>query len=299
MASYPLPSHLDGDARRLNLQHQAFRLILNEKLLLTPVVPADFSGRVLDIGTGTGLWAAEFAASHPAASAVVGVDLFQPDLPSPPSPPLPNLSFHILDIESNNWQPPFLQEEESFDIIHGRMVLFHMRDPLALLRKCFALLKPGGYLEFQEMEHPYRTDDDLKDSPTVRFSRLRLEAASKCGFDRSIAGRLAELLCEAGFELDDDGTCNECGVHDYKFPIGSWMEELRMKLVGEKYLECLRLGMVGFSKRVMMEGLGWTEEQVIKACEEVREDLGKGRVYAPVRVAVARKPSVAAAAVTG
>ncbi|KAK3335157.1 sam dependent methyltransferase [Cercophora scortea] len=266
---YTLPSHLDGDGARLNLQHEAFRLILDDKLLHTQL-PLDFSGRVLDIGTGTGIWAAEFASRYP-ASAVVGVDLYEPALSPTPS----NLQFRVTDVEKN-WDLP----ENAFDIIHGRMFLFLLKDPHAVLKRCFASLKPGGFVEFQEMQHPYQTDE-AEVTPTLRFSRLRVEAAAKCGFDRSVVESLDEALREAGF--------TDIKISKFRFPIGPWMDEKRMKLVGEKYLQCLRWGMVGLSKVVLIKGLGWKEERVVEACEEVVADLGKGKVYAPIRVAVARK----------
>lgn len=42
----------------LDLQHHLYRLTLDEKLYLAPI--KDDAQDVLDIGTGTGLWAIEF-----------------------------------------------------------------------------------------------------------------------------------------------------------------------------------------------------------------------------------------------
>ncbi|TDZ22118.1 Secondary metabolism regulator LAE1 [Colletotrichum orbiculare MAFF 240422] len=60
---------------RLDLQHNVFLLTTNHKLGLTPPNEKD-SGvrRVLDVGTGTGLWAIEFGEEHSEAE-VIGVDL--------------------------------------------------------------------------------------------------------------------------------------------------------------------------------------------------------------------------------
>ena len=48
------------------MAHQMFRIILNDKLYLAPIDKA--APRVLDLGTGTGIWAIElgndFHASH-------------------------------------------------------------------------------------------------------------------------------------------------------------------------------------------------------------------------------------------
>ncbi|KAK3934346.1 sam dependent methyltransferase [Diplogelasinospora grovesii] len=276
-----LPSHQDGDAARLNLQHEAFRLILDDKLLKAHLQEADGDGAkhfdVLDIGSGTGIWAAEFAAKH-ANAQVLGIDLFEPSPTISASAPA-NCQFRVHDAEKD-WDLP----TDTLDLIHGRMVLFSFRDPYKILRKCFQSLKPGGVVEFQEMWHPYQADDNAdQQTVTMRFSRKRLEAATKCGYDREFAGKLPAALAEAGFE--------DVQIFDYKFPIGPWVEgDERMRQVGEKYLQCLTWGMLGFSRTLFMQGLGWTEQQVLDAVNEVVNDLGKGKVYAPIRVAVARKP---------
>ncbi|KAK3393914.1 sam dependent methyltransferase [Podospora didyma] len=273
--NYTLPSHLDGDDARLNLQHDVFGLILGNKLLKSPV-HKDFAGRVLDIGTGTGVWASEFAAAYPRSSAV-GIDLYAPSITPVPE----NCTFRVLDAETSNWD---LELENKFDIIHGRMFLFLLKDPNAMLDRCLNALQPGGTIEFQEMQHPYQTDDltlAAQDTPTLRFARLHVEAAARCGYDRTVACRLPDALKHVGF--------HDVKVAHYKVPIGPWMESADMKLAGEKYMQCLRWGMLGFSRKVFTEGLGWTEQQVVEACLEVAYDLGNGKVYAPVIVVTGRK----------
>ena len=53
---------------RLDLTHQLFRLLQDDKLYLAPLTnPAP---RVLDIGTGTGIWAIELGKSCPVLAEV-------------------------------------------------------------------------------------------------------------------------------------------------------------------------------------------------------------------------------------
>ena len=69
--SYLIPN--DGTENdRLDFQHEVFLRTLNGKLHLAPI-PEDVQN-VLDVGTGTGLWAMDFANQYPSAR-VVGTDL--------------------------------------------------------------------------------------------------------------------------------------------------------------------------------------------------------------------------------
>ncbi|KAJ4081687.1 hypothetical protein NW760_005503 [Fusarium oxysporum] len=77
--------HLPNDERendRLDLQHNLFLLTFDNKLGLSPPnLPDSKVKRVLDLGTGTGIWAIDFGDDHPEAE-VTGVDLspIQPSL---------------------------------------------------------------------------------------------------------------------------------------------------------------------------------------------------------------------------
>jgi ubiquinone/menaquinone biosynthesis C-methylase UbiE len=77
---YNLPND-DEENERLDLQHNLFLLTLDNKLGLSPPnLPGSKVKRVLDVGTGTGIWAIDFGDEHPEAT-VIGVDL-SPSQPS-------------------------------------------------------------------------------------------------------------------------------------------------------------------------------------------------------------------------
>lgn len=65
----------------LDLQHHLHNLTFGDKLIIAPIPKEQVLHRVLDVGTGTGIWAIDFADDHP-ESEVLGCDLspIQPGL---------------------------------------------------------------------------------------------------------------------------------------------------------------------------------------------------------------------------
>lgn len=105
--------------------------MLKGKLYVAPIVdPAD----ALDIGTGTGIWAIEFARTHPKTN-IIGTDisLIQPSENIPP-----NLKFEREDSEQE-WV-----FDRPFDFIHWRLMVSCFNDFKSMIEKCFHHLKPGG-----------------------------------------------------------------------------------------------------------------------------------------------------------
>jgi ubiquinone/menaquinone biosynthesis C-methylase UbiE len=83
--SYLVPSSIDLDTDdaqdeldRMDFEHHIFKLLLDGRLHLNPL---EHPQRILDLGTGTGIWAIEMADQYPSAS-IIGTDLspVQPSL---------------------------------------------------------------------------------------------------------------------------------------------------------------------------------------------------------------------------
>lgn len=81
---------------------------MDKRLFLAPI--SDKPQRALDVGTGTGIWAMDFADAYPDCQ-VIGTDLS----PTQPKEVPPNLQFEIDDACS-----PWVYTAESFDFIHMR-----------------------------------------------------------------------------------------------------------------------------------------------------------------------------------
>lgn len=61
----------ESEQDRLDLSHGMFKLIMRDKLYLAPISKPS---RILDIGTGTGIWAIEMGDEFPDAD-IIGTDL--------------------------------------------------------------------------------------------------------------------------------------------------------------------------------------------------------------------------------
>ncbi|KAF5557307.1 mRNA 3 end-processing YTH1 [Fusarium napiforme] len=173
--------------------------------------------KVLDIGTGTGIWAIDFADQYP-NSEVIGTDLspIQPDWVPP------NVRFELEDATSNwTWS------NDTFDFVHMRYLIGAIADWGALFKEAFRCCKPGGFVESVEVNPTFFSDDGTaSDVRAVQTWNKLFREASKA-FGRSfceIEGD-AELLAAAGFV--------DLQVTDFKVPVGGWAKDSKLRQVGE------------------------------------------------------------------
>jgi choline kinase/ubiquinone/menaquinone biosynthesis C-methylase UbiE len=98
--------------------------------------------RVLDVGTGTGIVAHALA---PRVAEVIGVDLSIDMLRQAIEHRLPNETFEEGDARRLHFP------DDWFDKVVARMVFHHlMPDPVAAMRECHRVVKPGGLMVLSE-----------------------------------------------------------------------------------------------------------------------------------------------------
>ncbi|KAK1458750.1 hypothetical protein CCUS01_09004 [Colletotrichum cuscutae] len=259
-----------------NLQHNIFLLTLDYKLGLAP--PAQLESkvkRVLDVGTGTGLWCIEFGDEHPDAE-VLGIDLS----PAPTAFVPPNVKFEVDDVEE-----PWTYSRK-FDYIHTRIMTSSISDWKKFFQQSYDNLEPGGYLELQEGHmRPECDDGTLKpDSPLLEWVDKLEEACNIFGRPYIDCPGLKPLLEEVGFE--------DVTITKFKWPINSWPKDPHYRELGIWCLENWMEGLEGFSMAPFTRVLEWTKEEVNVFLISVRKELKDRGIHAyiPVYVIHARKP---------
>ena len=192
----------------------------------------------------------------------------------------PNLQFYVEDAESD-WT-----YDHKFDYIHGRMLIGSFNDYLRFFKQCFDNLKPGGYIEMQDIGVEIEADDDTAppNSALVKWSNLLIEAFAKFGRPCHITREYKKLMEEAGF-VDVVEV-----VH--KWPINDWPKDPKHKELGTWQYHNVMEGMQGFSMAPLTRALGWSASEVELFLVDVRKDLKNRKIhaYSPIYFVYGRKP---------
>ena len=129
-----------------------------------------------------------------------------------------NVSYVIGDIRS-------LQERTRWagkaDLVFNRLLVLGMCDWPGYIKEVAALLRPGGYVEMQDMvmsllQRTVSTDGSVRDIDLARnYWRVMSTAAEERGMDLRCGEKLAGWMKDAGLEVVEERV--------FPFPLGDWM----------------------------------------------------------------------------
>ncbi|KAK1991053.1 methyltransferase domain-containing protein [Colletotrichum falcatum] len=248
---------------RLDLQHHLFIRTFDGRLGNAPPTNKGAKvGRVLDVGTGTGIWAIDFGEEHPEAD-VLGVDLSPPAAAFVPG----NVRFEVDDIEEPwNFSRPF-------DYIHSRMMTGGIYKWEKYIENCFRNLVPGGYLELNEGDIiPLSDDGTLEGTSLLRALSLWAEGLAILGHPFEDITRLEGVMRDVGFE--------DVQLKRFKWPSNSWPRDPKYKELGYWNYENLSPNWEGFLMAPLTRALEWTKEEVLVLAMEARKDCGDRNIHA-------------------
>ncbi|KAH6719500.1 S-adenosyl-L-methionine-dependent methyltransferase [Leptodontidium sp. MPI-SDFR-AT-0119] len=270
----------EGASDHLNIGHHLYTLVLNGDLFLAPIGPTP--KRVLDVGTGTGIWAIDFADQFE-DSEVIGVDLS----PIQPTNVPFNVRFEIDDM-AQTWTYP----KNHFSFVHIRGLYGSIRDWPAFYKDAYDVLEPGGWIEQAEISVAPLSDDGsvTEDHIFARWGNLSLEAGERFGKSLTIHKDAKGLLRNAGFE--------EVTEKVYKLPIGGWSNDPRLKEIGKWNQLYWEYGIEAWSLALMTRVLGWSYNEVQVYLAQMRKGLKDcdTHAYHFFNVVYARKPNLASQA---
>ncbi|KAK2026878.1 methyltransferase domain-containing protein [Colletotrichum zoysiae] len=261
---------------RLDLNHHLWTLTWDNHLCISPKKHG--AKRVLDVGTGTGIWAQDYADEHPEAR-VIGVDLspIQSDFVSP------NCSFEVDDIEKEwAWKEPF-------DFIFIRNMCGSFSNWADVITQAYDNLEPGGYLELHDNMFPLMCEDGTmtEDFLPFKWTKYIVEATDKIGRVMTAAASYKRMLEEAGFV--------DVLEKKEKWPFNPWAKDKKHNELGYWTQESALQGIEAISMAAFTRVLNWSPEEARVFCAEVRNEHKKIGVHAYYEVYAVwgRKPEKA------
>jgi hypothetical protein len=134
-------------------------------------------------------------------------------------------------------------------MIHGRQLFGSVSDYQKLYAEVLRALKPGGWYEQVEIDPVVQSEDgSIAGTGFEQWGPLTLEAAEKFGRSFRVLNHMRQDMTEAGFE--------EVREVRFKWPIGGWPKDKKMKEIGRYNAASWDQGMEGWVLYLYTEHLG-------------------------------------------
>ncbi|KAJ4289308.1 hypothetical protein N0V88_007059 [Collariella sp. IMI 366227] len=257
--------------------HHACTLLLEGKLYLAPIDKEKVRD-VLDIGTGTGIWAVDFADTHPDAE-VVGTDI----TPIQETWVPPNLRFELEDANSEN----FSFKTDFFDFVHLRGMVGTIADWPKFYREAYRVCKPGGWIEHHdEAAEWYAYDAEISEKSAMgQWGRVFAEGGKRFGRTFRVVQEDVQRkgMEEAGFV--------DIVVKDFKVPLGSWPTDPKQRELGFWARRVIEVDLDGFVNYMWGAVMGWSAVEIQVYIAHLRKEMKEPlKTWYPHRIVYGRKP---------
>ncbi|KAL2830954.1 S-adenosyl-L-methionine-dependent methyltransferase [Aspergillus pseudoustus] len=265
----------DEQAQSLqDMTHSLYLATFGGRLHLAPVL---YPQEILDIGTGSGVWAIDAADVYPGAK-ITGVDL------SPVQPSLVPLNcfFEIDDVAL-----PWTFAPNRFDLIYVRDIFGSIPDWSDFLAQCWRCLRPGGYVEI--VGHSVEPISDDCDIPCNHVYSVWGQTIAQAG---RITGKSFSVWQTSARHLKQAGFVDICRL-DYKWPVHGWNPGPQLRELGRLNQNRMDLGAEDTALRLLTSTLQWSEDRARKLIAEMRSAIQESDfpAYLPVTVVHGRKPA--------
>ena len=265
----------EEEQERMDLQYHALRLAFSDKPFLAPLPSSESGGggggggaeaprAILDVGTGTGIWCVDVGDAYPDTE-VIGTDLS----PIQPAWVPTNVKFEVDDAEAD-WTFP----RDHFDLVHTRIMNGSLRNWPRFMEQSFRHLRPGGYVECQELSVDAMSDDGslAPDSYVRQWCENQEKGFASIGSSLLMAGgQMKGWMEEAGFV--------NVVVREFKLPIGQWPKDEKLRECGAFQLVAMLEGIQGLTIAAWTRFLGWREEEVEVFIAKVRAEWRSRKVH--------------------
>ncbi|KAL7808474.1 S-adenosyl-L-methionine-dependent methyltransferase [Trichoderma aethiopicum] len=263
---YPMPND-EVERHREETVHALFLQLMGGHLFYSNI--GGHPQKIIDIGTGIGIWPIDVADQHPSAS-VIGTDLS----PIQPSWVPINVRMFIEDSEEPEW----LHGSE-FDLVHFRQMTDVLRDLKGLLTKIYPHVKNGGWVEFHELMTEIRCDDGtMKDDDPLRvFLDTVKDGLRVYGINILAITDIEQILRETGFS----------NVHciTKKVPISTWPRDKTLRALGV-FMKTTINDSLGAMAAKPLAALNLSPEQRVAMLEAARESLEDASIHRYVNCCV-------------
>ena len=226
----------------------------------------DRAQTIIDVGTGTGIWAIETGDRNPLHQ-ITGID----QSPIQPAWIPPNVSFEIDDVTK-----PWLNESNTVDFIHVRSMAGSIRgdsDWQAFLAEALRMLRPGGRIEVTDFTTRFQCDDGtFKMDSTSKLWEITLhDIARSMGIELETTDKMHGWLREAGF--------SDIQEIAHKVPVGPWPRDKKLKEIGRYHqAHMLEAGFENYSLFLFTQG-GWSIESTHVILAKLKEEIRNPRIH--------------------